>query len=93
MMEMEYELNRAWIYDEDDEDDPIGETNFVVPAKWLIDLFNNYFAEKKTCSGYSLYGSFEDFLNIYEPEEEGEFIYQKANEDGVIKEDIGIVIY
>ena len=86
-MEVEYELNRAWVYD-DGVDEPIGETNFVVPAKWLIDLYNNYFAEKKTCSGHPLYGSFEDFLDVYEPESEGEFVYQKAIEDGVIKEDI-----
>lgn len=92
IMECEYELNRAWIYDED-EDDTVGETNFVVPANWLIELYNKYFAEKKNYKGQPEYNSFEDFLDVYEPEVEGEFIYQKAIKDGVLKEDIGVVMY
>lgn len=91
-MRVEYELNRAWVYDDED-DDPVGETNFVVPAYWLIDLYKKHYAEKKTCSGHYAYGSLEDFLDIYEPEDEGEFIYKKAIEDGVLVEDIGVVMY
>ena len=84
IMEIEYELNRAWVYDDED-DDPIGETNFVVPAKWLKDLFEMYYKDE--------YGDFEMFLDVYEPKTEGKFIYKKAIEDGVLKEDIGVVMY
>lgn len=91
-MEMEYELNRAWIIDEE-EDEQIGETNFVVPADWLVELYNNDFSKRTNCDGNLMYKSFEMFLDIYEPEEDGEFIYQKAIEDGVLKEDLGVVYY
>ena len=78
----EHELNRAWIYD--DEGETIGETNFVVPTFWLLQIWDEHYSE---------YDSFDDFLDTYEPEIEGEYIYQKAIEDGVLKEDIGIVMY
>lgn len=83
-VECEYELNRRWIYD-DANDDIIGETNFVVPAKWLKDLYEMFYRDE--------YGDFETFIELYEPEAEGEFIYQKAIKECVLKEDIGIVIY
>lgn len=79
----EYELNRAWINDEDGE--PIGETNFVVPTKWLVELYNKEFVNK--------YSDFEMFVDWYEPETDGEFIYNKAIADGVLIEDLGIVMY
>lgn len=82
-MKVEYELNRAWVYDEDNE--TIGETNFVVPVEWLINLFEMYYIDE--------YKYLEMFLDVYEPETEGEFIYQKAIEDGVLIEDIGVVMY
>lgn len=82
-IEFEIELNKKWIYDNNGE--TIGETNFVVSYKWLHDLFNKYYAEK--------YESMEDFLDAYDPECEGEFIYTKAKEDNAIKEDLGIVMY
>lgn len=81
-MKFEYELNRAWIYDE--ERDVIGETNFVVPADWLKELYDKEFSDK--------YTDFELFLESYEPEVEGEFIYQKALEDNVVQ-DLGIIYY
>ena len=79
----EHELNRAWILDEDDE--PIGETNFVVPTKWLVELYNDKYAND--------YDSFDEFIDVYEPETEGEFIYQAAIKDGVLIEDLGVVMY
>jgi hypothetical protein len=88
-MEMEYELNRAWVYDDED-DDPIGETNFVVPAGWFVNTFNKLNNENKFICKYE---DFEDFIDSYEPETDGELIYQKAIEDGVLKEDIGVVYY
>ena len=82
-VKFEYELNRAWINDENDE--AIGETNFVVPAKWLKELFDKEFANN--------YSSLNDFLDVYEPEVDGELIYQKAIVDGVLVEDFGVVMY
>ena len=81
-MKFEYELNRAWIYNE--ERDVIGETNFVVPADWLKELYDKEFSDK--------YTDFELFLEAYEPEVEGGFIYQKALEDNVVQ-DLGIIYY
>ena len=82
-VEFEYELNREWICDDDGE--AVGETNFVVPADWLAKLYDEKFSEQ--------YGSFDDFMDAYEPEVDGEFIYQAAIKDGVLKEDLGIVMY
>lgn len=82
-IEFEHELNREWINDEDGE--PIGETNFVVPTKWLKELYNKEFTDK--------YSDFEMFIDWYEPETDGELIYQKAIADGVLIEDLGVVMY
>ena len=79
----EYELNRKYIYD--DEVEVIGETNFVVPAGWLMELFDKVYANK--------YASLDELLDVYEPETEGEFIYQKAIKDDVLVEDFGVVMY
>ena len=56
-MEFEYELNRAWILDEDK--DTIGETNFVVTAEWLEETFCKLNEENKFVCKYE---DFEDFL-------------------------------
>ena len=76
---IELEMNRKWLYNE--EGDEIGETLFIVPYKWLMSIYKEHFSER--------YTSFEEFLNVYIPEEEGEFIYQKSIEDKVIIEDVG----
>lgn len=87
-IEFEYELNREWIYDEDEE--IIGETNFVVPTKWLVEAFNELNNEDKFICKYD---DFEDFIETYEPETDGELLYQKAVADRVLKEDLGVVMY
>lgn len=71
---IEYTLNKKYIYDEDGE--VIGEENFTVPFDWLDNLYKEYFKDK--------YSSFEDFLKCYIPEEDGEFIYNKAVEEDVL---------
>ena len=87
-MELEYELNREWIYD--DEEDTIGETNFVVSAEWLKETFESLNNDNQlTCR----YNDLKDFLDTYEPEIDGELVYQKAIADGVLKEDLGVVMY
>lgn len=82
-IECEYELNRAWVLD-NKTGNVIGETNFIVDSKWLKDLYNNEFADK--------YLNFNDFIETYEPEVDGEFVYQKAIKDNVLEKDLGIVM-
>lgn len=81
---VEYELNRAFIYDEDGE--PIGETNFVVSGSWLEKKF--YDEELET-----IWTDLDDFLDVYEPETDGEFIYQMAIRDLALVEDFGVMMY
>lgn len=84
----EHELNRGWVCDEDGE--VIGETNFVVPTSWLIGTFEKFNNENKfNCR----YDDFEEFEETYEPETDGELIYKKAVADGMLKTDLGIVLY
>lgn len=83
-IKFECELNRAWVINKET-DETIGETNFVVSHEWVEELFNKMYANK--------YDNLEEFLDAYEPEVDGEFIYQKAIKDGVLLEDLGIVMY
>lgn len=87
-MEFEHELNREWIYDKDEE--VIGETNFVVSTEWLVNTFDKLNNENKFVCKYK---DFEDFEESYEPETDGELIYQYAIKDGMLKEDLGVVMY
>lgn len=82
-IKVEYELNRAWILD--DEEESIGETNFVVGGTWLKNLFDKHFAGE--------YKSLNEFLEVYEPEVDGEFIYQEAIKDDALIEDLAVVMY
>ena len=84
----EYELNRAWINDKYGE--PIGETNFVVSTKWLNEAFNELNNGGKFIRKYD---DFNDFIETYEPETDGELIYRKALVEGVLVEDLGTVMY
>ena len=86
-IEFEYELNRGWIYNKER---IIGETNFIVPTNWLKETFDNLNNDNQFICHYD---NLNDFLETYEPETDGELIYQKAIADGVLKEDLGVVIY
>ena len=84
---MEFEnyvdLNRAWIYDENNEE-IIGHTNFVIRYEYLEKIFNELFSKKYK-------GDLENFLDVYEPESEGELIYQRAvADDELFEEEIEI---
>ena len=85
---IEFELNRAWVYDENKS--IIGETNFIVPAEWLVNTFNKLNSENKFVCKFA---NFEDFVDSYEPEIDGELIYQYAIKDDVLKENLGITMY
>ncbi len=79
----EIELNRAWIYDENRE--VIGETNFAIREEYLQRIFEEMFQDE--------YDTLSFFLDIYEPEDEGERIYQRAIADGELIQDLGECIY
>lgn len=84
MIEFEFqlELNRAWIYDDEDED-IVGEKNFVVPAAWLIFNINEIIPGVDIGNA----DDFDEFLNYYVPEEDGEAIYEAAKRmDKIIEE-------
>ena len=70
---IEYTLNRGWIHDEVYGDE-VGEKNFTVPGPWLIDTIERHWKDIWL----------DDFLDAYEPEVEGEFIYRLAQRAGVI---------
>lgn len=73
----ELQLNRAWIYEEGI-DEPIGEKNFVIPADYFSSIFPVFFLDEHDMN---------DFLDVYEPETDGEAIYRKALVDGKIIEE------
>ncbi len=79
----EIELNRAWLYDENDE--VIGETNFVLREEYLEKIFEEKYKEE--------YDTLDSFLESYEPEDIGEEIYQLAITDGELIEDLGQCYY
>lgn len=70
---IEYTLNRGWIHDETYEEE-VGEKNFTVPGPWLINTIERHWKDIKP----------DDFLDAYEPEVEGEYIYRLAQRAGVI---------
>ena len=73
-IQMEYELNREYI--RDFEGEPIGEKNFVVPGPWLIDTIKRHWPDIDV----------EEFLDTYEPEVEGEYIFRLAYRADVLVE-------
>lgn len=77
IIEFQLELNRAWIYS-DSADDPVGEKNFVITTKYFLSIFPKLFP---------LENDINRFLDIYEPETDGEKIYQQAVRDGQIIEE------
>ena len=77
MFYYEIELNRRWLYDYDDED-VIGERNFVVPAEYFYSLMEMFGMDDAEAS---------DFLEWYDPETDGELIYEFAVRDGAIIEE------
>ena len=80
MMYYEIELNHGWIYDDDNEDyRVIGERNFVVPAEYFYGLMEML--------GMIDTNTTFTFLDWYDPETDGELIYEFAARDGAIIEE------
>lgn len=69
----ELELNRSWVYDNEPNEDPIGERNFVITQKYFFSIFEKLFPLER---------DIHHFLEVYEPETDGEKIYQQAVKDG-----------
>lgn len=81
--DLEIEMNREWLYDEDDNN--IGETNFIVTKKVAEDFYLENYKDK--------YEDFKDFLACYIPEEEGQELYSYALSSGNLIDDLGKVYY
>lgn len=73
----EIQLNRRYDYDENDE--IIGQQAFVVTEDYARKIYDKLFAHR--------YGSFEDFLDAYIPETEGQTIYERAIDDNALLDD------
>lgn len=86
-MPVEFELNFGYIYDENEE--VVGEKNFVVSAEWLFENIG------KICTNVSLetVEDIMDFLNWYDPEEDGRAIFEAALVDGVLIENAFVTWY
>ena len=82
-------MNRAWIYDDNNEG-IIGETNFVISEDFAKQTFEEL---NEQGAFITKYDDFNDFLGTYEPEVDGETIYQFAIQKNQIIKDIGIVLY
>lgn len=75
----EYELNRKWITDDNDEN--IAVTSFVVSHKFVKDNYKN-------CP--NKYDSLEEFLEAYVPEEDGQYLFKLAVNTKNLIEDLGM---
>ena len=76
-MYCEIELNRGWMYEIDDET-PIGEKNFVIPAEYYYALMADFGMTEEEAT---------DFLNWYNSDTDGCLIYEFALRDGAIVEE------
>lgn len=85
IMPAEVELNRKWLYENKD-DDPIGETNFVVTELFVKQHYKN-------CPSVNEDDTYENFLEEYEPETDGEYLYKLAKKTKCLIQDIGKVYY
>lgn len=81
--DLEIEMNREWLYN--DNDNNIGEINFVVSKKFAEEFYNSNYKEK--------YPTFKDFLSAYIPEEEGQELYSYALSCNGLIDDLGEVYY
>lgn len=76
----EYQIHRLRIYDRDGK--KMGEVDFIVPAQWFDDFWDEHRDEF-----YTHADTVEEFLDHYVPEEDGVMIYQEAIKADVIKEE------
>ena len=83
------ELNRAWIYNKSD-NSRIGATIFVMSTENAKQAFEKLKAQNKLSI---VYENFHTFLEMYNPEKDGEEMYQYAKENNLLTDDIGEVIY
>lgn len=79
-------LNRQWLYAEGNTEEPIGEVNFIVEEPWLAQYWAEHFKKSEE-------DTFDDFLDVYVPEEDGEQIYLAAKTAGTLMMDVGEYMY
>lgn len=86
-MPVEFELNFGYICNEDGE--AVGEKNFVVSAKWLFENIG------KICPNVSLETEEDvmDFLNWYDPDDDGRAIFEAALVDDALIENAFVTWY
>lgn len=89
-MRFEIELNRGWVCNIFEEE--IGETNFVIALDYLKELWLREDVRAKFNSHYGE-NDLSLFLDIYDPDTEGQIIYDIAKAEDKIIEDIGVTLY
>ncbi len=70
-------LNRKWVYAGGEGENPTHELNFVVEMEWLENIYKSLWVDT----------ILDEFLIEYEPETDGEALYQKAKESGAIMDE------
>lgn len=78
---VEYELTKEVVYDDDIE--IVAEYTFIVSAEWLSKLYKEHLIYMFDLQEVT----FDDFLDTYDPEVEGQSIYFLAKSQGQIIEE------
>lgn len=68
-------LNHGWVYENGITHEPTAERNFVISHDYFVSIFSTLFPDKN---------DIDLFLEVYEPESDGEKIYRQALEDGQV---------
>lgn len=79
----ELELNRGWVYGNGTAHEPTAERNFVINRDYFLSIFPVLFSDEN---------DIDLFLEVYEPESDGEKIYRQALEDGQLLDEFESVV-
>ena len=88
-MNTEVVMNRLWLYDENGE--IAGQVNFAISSEFAKKAYDAYFDKQYFTdidgNTVKVFKSYEEFINVYTPEKEGNDMYLIALEnDAVIEE-------
>ena len=78
VVEFELELVKERIYN--DYIKPIEEYTYVIPQDWFINVYENHLIAMFDYEDVDL----DEFLDVYDPEKEGVYIYNLAKQENVI---------
>lgn len=92
-MNTEVAMNRLWLYDENGE--IVGEVNFAISSEFAKKAYDAYFDKQYFTdtdgNTVKVFKSYEEFINVYTPEKEGNDMYLIALEnDAIIEEFITV---